>query len=176
MKIFIIALLLSFSTFAKDVELAFGGDAYLSLQNWSNVGQQTDSKIGVGLGGDFGVGVKLDNMKLIVGPHLGYNHWSQNYSKNGATSSVYVATTDTGMVLMADMDDFILKLGAGTSKLSMGYTINGETYEYPIDRSFSYKSVSVGFNLRPVIFSIGVTNYSELKSANRGEFSIGIGF
>jgi hypothetical protein len=177
---YLLFLLLTFNVFASDLpELAFGGDAYLSLENWSNVGAQDDSKMGIGIAGDLGIGIKMDDMKILVGPHLGYNSWTQDYSNkaHSVTSSVYVSMMDTGMVLIADMDDFVMKLGVGSSTLGMGYTVGNQTYKYPTSgTTYGYKYVGFGFNMKPLIFGIGFTTYSELKAANRCEFSIGVGF
>jgi hypothetical protein len=171
-------LFLSLTVHSADT-IAFGGDIYLALENWQNVGAADDSKMGFGVGADFGIGMKVLDMKLLVGPHIGYNKWTQDYSNktNSATSSVYVSMLDTGMVLMADFDDFILKLGAGSGQLGMGFTVNGKTYNYTQDgTSYAYQSVNIGFNFKPMVLGFGVTTYSELKAANRCEFMIGIGF
>jgi len=80
----------------QGVKFAYGGDAYLALQNWPKVGMADDSKMGFGFGGSIGIGAQVDDMKILIGPHLGYSRWSADYSHkpNSATDSVYVEMAD----------------------------------------------------------------------------------
>jgi hypothetical protein len=73
----------------QGVKFAYGGDVYFALQNWSKVGMSNDSKMGYGFGGSYGLGVQVDDMKILIGPHLGYSSWSADYSSksNSVTCS-----------------------------------------------------------------------------------------
>ena len=161
------------------VKLAYGGDAYLALQNWSDVGMKDDSKMGFGFGANFGIGMQVDDMKLLVGPHLGYSRWSADYSNkpNSATDSVYVEMADTGLQFTAVFDDILMSAGKGSSTISSGYVVNGRTIKYNYDgKSYPYSMVSIGFKMDAFLFSIGSVSYDGLSAANRTDFRLGIAF
>lgn len=161
------------------VKFAYGGDAYIALQNWADVGMKDDSKMGFGFGGNFGIGMQVDDMKLLVGPHLGFSRWSADYSSkpNSATDSVYVEMSDTGLQFTAVFDDILMSAGKGSSTISSGYVVNGRTIKYNYDgRSYPYSMVSIGFKMDSFLFSIGSVSYDGLSAANRADFRLGIAF
>lgn len=163
----------------EGVKLAYGGDAYLALQNWSNVGMSDDSKMGFGFGGSIGLGAQVDDMKILVGPHLGYSRWSADYSNkpNSATDSVYVEMADAGLQFTAIFGDIFMALVKGESTISHAYVINGVDYKYSVDgKSYPYSMVSIGFKMDMFLFSIGSVSYDGLSAANRTDFKLGVMF
>lgn len=169
----------STSTPDQGVKFVYGGDAYLALQNWSNVGMADDSKMGFGFGGSVGLGAQVDDMKILVGPHLGYSRWSADYSNKpySATDSVYVEMADTGLQFTAIFDDIAMALVKGESTISHAYVINGVDYKYSVDgKSYPYSMVSIGFKMDMFLFSIGSVSYDGLSAANRTDFRLGLMF
>jgi hypothetical protein len=159
---------------------AYGGDFYLALQNWSDVGMSSDSKLGFGFGADFGIGVKLDDTKFLIGPHLAMNRWSADYSDkaNSATDTVYVEMYDMGLQFSMLFDDFYLSIGKGTSEISSGFTVNGTDYKYPYDGdTYDYSAVSVGMKMDNFMIGLGAVNYDGYaKYCNRAEIQLGFAF
>jgi hypothetical protein len=177
------------AAFAQDVpssppdegmKFAYGGDAYIALQNWSDIGTAGDTKMGFGFGGTFGVGAQIDDMKILIGPHLGFSRWSADYSNkpNSATDSVYVEMADTGLQFTAIFDDIVMAVGKGESTISSGYVVNGRTIKYGYDGNvYPYSTVSIGFKMDMLMFGIGVVNYQGYaKYASRTDFRLGIAF
>lgn len=164
----------------QGVKFAYGGDAYLALQNWSKVGMADDSKMGFGFGGSIGIGAQVDDMKILIGPHLGYSRWSADYSHkpNSATDSVYVEMADTGLQFTAIFDDIVMAVGKGNSTISSGYIVNGRDIRYNYDgKSYPYSTVSIGFKMDMFLFSIGVVNYEGYaRDASRTDFRLGMMF
>jgi hypothetical protein len=160
--------------------LAFGGNLLLAIENWSHVGADSDSKIGFGLGGTIGIGYQFGDMKILVGPDLWYNRWTQNYSNKSqsATSSVYVALSDAGVALTTYFDDFFLALGTGSANISSGMTVNGKEIAYAYDgTSYNYTTVSLGMKMNAFLLGLTFRNYSDLASnANHVGIMFGLGF
>ena len=164
--------------------LAFGGNLFLALQHWSNigsgVGQSGDSKIGVGLGGTFGIGFRLDDIKVTAGPSLWSNTWSASATntRTNVTSSVYLTMQDAGVALMAFFDDMYFEIGTGNSTVSAGARVgNQETSTTYNKQSFSYKTFSIGAKTGIWLFGLGVKNYDGYaRNANHANFMLGIGF
>lgn len=159
---------------------AFGGQLFLALQNWSRVGDKSDSKMGMGIGGSLGIGYQFDDMKFLIGPQFWYNSWEADYSQKSqsATDSVYVKMSDVGMALMTYFDDFFLEIGAGKSTISSAMVVNGQEIAYSYDgKQFNYTSVSLGMKYELFMFGIGMKNYDGLaKYADHFNFMIGLGF
>jgi len=164
----------------QGIKFAYGGDAYFALQNWSKVGMADDSKMGFGFGGSIGVGAQVDDMKILIGPHLGYSRWSADYSHkpNSATDSVYVEMADVGLQFTAIFDDIVMAVGKGNSTISSGYIVNGRDIRYNYDgQSYPYSTVSIGFKMDMFLLSIGVVNYQGYaKDASRTDFRLGVMF
>lgn len=164
----------------QGVKLAYGGDAYFALQNWSKVGMADDSKMGFGFGGSIGIGAQVDDMKILIGPHLGFSRWSADYSNkpNSATDSVYVEMADAGLQFTAIFDDIVMAVGKGSSTISSGYIVNGRDIRYNYDGdSYPYSTVSIGFKMDMFLFSIGVVNYEGYaRDASRTDFRLGLAF
>lgn len=160
--------------------LIFGGSVYLALENWSRVGDSGDSKMGFGFGGEFGLGAKIDEMKVLVGPHISFNRWSADYSHKyqSATDSVYVEMMDFGLMLMSDFGDMYLNIGAGKSEISSGMIVSGKDIKYGYSgENYSYTHFSIGTNWDRMLLGVGVVNYSGYaKYADRVEFILGYGF
>lgn len=159
---------------------AFGGQLFLALQNWSRVGDKSDSKMGMGIGGSLGIGYQFDDMKFLIGPQFWYNSWEADYSQKSqsATDSVYVKMSDVGMALMTYFDEFFLEIGAGKSTISSAMVVNGQEIAYSYDGDqFNYTSVSLGMKYELFMFGIGMKNYDGLaKYADHFNFMIGLGF
>lgn len=164
--------------------LAFGGNLFLALQNWSNIvpdmGQSGDSKIGFGLGGTFGIGFRLDSMKVVAGPALWSNTWSASATntKTNVTSNVHLTMTDAGVSLMSFFDDMYLELGTGNSTVSAGARVGNQETSVTYDKqSFSYKTFSIGFKSDAWMFGLGIKNYDgTARIANHANFMVGLGF
>lgn len=165
---------------ANESLLIFGGSVYFALENWSRVGDSGDSKMGFGFGGEFGLGAKIDEMKVLVGPHLSLNRWSADYSQKyqSVTDSVYVEMMDLGLMLMTDFGDMYLNIGAGKSTISSGMIVGGRDIKYGYSgESYSYTHFSIGTNWDRTLLGVGVVNYSGYaKYADRVEFILGYGF
>lgn len=164
----------------EGVKFAYGGDAYIALQNWPDVGMKDDPKMGFGFGANIGVGAQIDDMKILVGPHLGYSRWSADYSNkpNSATDSVYVEMADAGLQFTAIFDDIVMAVGKGESTISSGYITNGVDIRYGYDgNSYPYSTVSIGLKMDMFLFSIGVVNYQGYaQAASRTDFRLGVMF
>ncbi|MFA6120441.1 MAG: hypothetical protein WCT35_01525 [Sideroxydans sp.] len=162
------------------VKFAYGGDAYLALQNWSKVGMADDSKMGFGFGGSIGVGMQVDDMKILIGPQLAFSRWSADYSNkpNSATDSVYIEMADAGLQFTAIFDDIVMAVGKGNSTISSGYIVNGRDIRYNYDgKSYPYSTVSIGFKMDMFMFSVGVVNYEGyVQDASRTDFRLGVAF
>jgi hypothetical protein len=162
------------------ISFALGGDLYLALENWSRVGTSGDSKMGVGFGGMIGAGLRIDEMKVIVGPHASYNRWSADYSQKAqsATDSVYVTMSDTGVEFKAHFDDLFIQLGTGSSKIGSGMIVSGKDIQYPYSgEGYTYKSVGIGGKFDAIMLAVNATSYSGYAQyANRIEFILGLAF
>ena len=164
--------------------LAFGGNLFLALQHWSNigsgVGQSADSKMGLGLGGTFGLGFRLDDMKVTVGPSLWSNTWSASArnTKTNVISTVYLTMEDAGLSLMTFFDDMYIELGTGNSTVSAGVRVGNQEVSGTYDKqSFSYKTFSIGIKTGIWMFGLGVKNYDGYaRGANHANFMLGLGF
>lgn len=164
----------------EGISLIFGGSIYFALENWSRVGTSGDSKMGFGFGGDFGIGMKIDDLNFFVGPHLGLNRWSADYSQKSqsATDSVYVEMADTGINLTMDWGDMYINMGTGSSTISSGMIVSGQDikYSYSGDQ-YSYTLVGLGMNMDRVLLGLNTVNYSGYaKYADRIEILIGYRF
>ena len=167
------------------IKLKIVGNLYVAPENWSKVGDGKDSKIGYGLGGMVGIGLKIDDLVVGVGPHMGINRWEADYSTktNSATSSVYYELVDTGIegVFYMNMgkSKFAIILGTGETEISGGYVVNGQTIMYPDTNKAkeSYKNVGIGFYFGKVQISPTYVTYTGVaKAAERLEIRIGIAF
>ncbi|OFZ21483.1 MAG: hypothetical protein A2X94_08215 [Bdellovibrionales bacterium GWB1_55_8] len=160
--------------------LALGGQIFLSIQNWSKVGMAGDAKLGIGVGGSLGLGFRLGDMKVTVGPALWTNSWSADYSSKAqsATSRVYVTMNDAGISLVSYLDDMFIELGTGNSTIKSGMMVSGEDIPYPYDgTSYSYKCFGIGFKNESFLVGLGIKNYDGYaKAANHANFMIGLGF
>ncbi len=159
---------------------AFGGDFYLALQNWSDVGMADDSKMGFGFGVNLGFGVRLDDTTFLIGPHLAMNRWSADYSDkaNSATDSVYVEMYDTGLQVSMLFDDLYLSVGKGSSEIASGYIVNGTDYRYAYDGdTYDYSQVSLGMKTNGFMIGLGAVSYDGYaKYCNRAELQLGFAF
>ncbi len=167
-------------TSSNGIDFAVGGDAYFALQNWPDVGMPDDTKLGYGFGGSIGVGVQIDEMKFLVGPHIGISEWTADYSHkpNSITDSVYVSMADMGMQVTMEFDDVIISMGSGSSTISSGYKVNGVDYKYAYnDESYPYSTVFLGFKSDIWMLGVGMVNYKGYaKDASRVDFRLGVTF
>lgn len=159
---------------------AYGGDFYMALQNWSDVGMADDSKFGFGFGASFGIGVRLDDTTFLIGPHIAMNRWSADYSDkaNSATDSVYVEMYDTGLQVTMKFDDLFLSIGKGDSEIASGMIVNGSDIKYPYDGdTYGYSAVSVGFTMDNFLIGLGAVTYDGYaKYCDRAEIQLGLMF
>jgi hypothetical protein len=159
----------------------FAGNLYIAPQIWPDIGADDDQKVGVGLGGMLGLALVIDDTRLGVGPHFGYNIWTANYSSkpNSATQSVTFAMLDAGLELAFSMDDFVIFLGKGTSTMEAYMLLDsGSEFRYPgLDgEKFGYQTVGVGFTMKRFILGIVHTSYDDAaKDASRLEIRLAIG-
>jgi hypothetical protein len=169
----------------SSIKLKIVGNLYVALENWSKVGDGKDAKIGYGLGGMVGIGLKIDDLVIGVGPHMGINRWDADYSSktNSATSSVYYELMDTGIegVFYMNMgkSKCAIIMGAGETEINGGYVVNGQTIMYPNTNKAkeSYKNVGIGFYFGKVQISPTYVTYTGVaKAAERLEIRIGIAF
>ena len=169
----------------KGIRLKIVGNLYIAPENWKKVGDGQDSKFGYGLGGMLGLGLKIDDILLGVGPHFGVNRWSADYShkSQSATSSVYVELADYGIegvfYMWFGSSKMSIILGSGETEISSGYVVNGKTYMYPgLDRAKEkYHSVGIGFCMGKFeIAPVYVTYTGVAKDAERLEIRLGIAF
>lgn len=184
MKRFIgtIILLFSIMTCCASQDLGFSGNLYFALQNWTNVGDGTDTKIGIGLGGTIGLRLSLDSsMTVVVGPHFAYNAWGADYSEkaNSYTESVTLNMQDVGLELALIWDDIGVFIGAGESKMEHFMTLkDGQKVPYyGLDgRSANYTTAGLTFAMPPFLLGIDVHSYADFaKDASRVEFRVGVG-
>jgi hypothetical protein len=73
---------------------------YAALQNWSKVGDGSDSKLGIGGGGMVGIALSFDSsMTFSAGPHFSYTSWTADYSKKSQsfTETVVLNLQDAGV-------------------------------------------------------------------------------
>ena len=182
------ALLLSINVFAQDsdqpakeegIMLAFGVDLYLALQNWSDAGMSDDQKFGYGVGTSLGIGMKIDNMKFLIGPHFAMSRWEADYSQkpNSYTESIYVRVTDLGAQASMYFERLFISFGKGSSTVDTGMILkSGEDIEYPHSGdSYSYYDVVIGYNFNPFAIGIGFVSYDGIaESCNRGEIRLGL--
>jgi len=178
----IIILFFSVVTCSSSQDFGFSGNLYVALQGWSKVGDGTDAKIGMGVGGMLGFALSFDSsMTFAVGPHFSYNSWTADYSKkaHSFTESVALNMQDTGLELSLVSDDMGVYLGAGKSKMEHFMILTGGTKVpyYGLDgETTDYKSVGVTFSISPFIAGIGYHSYAGFaKDASRVEFRLGLG-
>jgi hypothetical protein len=163
---------------AKGISLAFGGDLYVGLQNWSKVGASGDTKLGFGLGGALLVGMRIDEMRVLVGPHFAVSRWSADYSHKpqSATDSVYVEMMDTGLLFKASFDDLFIQLGSGSAGIGSGMVVGGQTIKYPYDGDrYTYRMVGLGAQWGLWMVGINAVSYSGYaRYCNRAELIFGL--
>lgn len=164
----------------KSSGIIFGGLLNLSLQNWTRVGETGDSRIGLGFAGDLLIGMPIADMKLLVGPHFGYNGWSADYSTkaNSATDRVTVDMSDVGVGFLIDFGDMYFQMGAGSSTLSSSMFVGNTKIDYSFSGTeYSYKMFGIGFRSGATFFGLGGTLYDGYaRYADRVEFKFGFGF
>ena len=155
---------------------------YLALEIWPDVGADDDSKLGFGIGGTIGVAFVVNDTRLVVGPHFGYNLWTANYSSkpNSYTQSVTFGMADVGAELEFTMDNLVLYLGKGTSTMAGSMLLDdGTTFRYPgLDgEQFSYNTVGVGYVSKRFTLGMLHTSYpGAAKDASRLEVRLALGF
>ncbi|MCM2334682.1 MAG: hypothetical protein NDI82_12140, partial [Anaeromyxobacteraceae bacterium] len=163
---------------AGGISLAFGGDVYVGFQNWSRVGTSDDAKLGFGLGGALLMGIRIDDMRVLVGPHFGFSRWSADYSNKAqsATDSVYVEMKDTGLLFKAHFEDVFLQLGGGSSTIGSGMMVGGQDIKYPYDGDrYPYRLVGLGAQWDLGVVGINAVSYSGYaKYSNRFEVFFGL--
>ena len=178
----IIIFLFSIVAYSSSQDLGLSGNLYFALQNWTKVGDGTDPKIGIGLGGTIGIGLNLDSsMTVAVGPHFAYNAWGANYSEkaNSYTESVTLNMQDVGLELSLVWDDISIFMGAGESKMEhfMTLTDGQKIPYYGLDgRSANYTTVGFTFAMAPFLIGANVHSYADFaKDVSRIEFRVGLG-
>lgn len=182
------AFLLSINVFAQEsnqpaedegINLAFGGDLYLSIQNWPDIGMSDDQKYAFGVGASLGIGIEIDNMKFLIGPHFAMSRWEADYSQKpySYTDSVYVRMDDVGLQATMEFDNIYINFGKGFSTIITGMILKtGEDVEYPINGdSYSYNEVLIGYHFNIFAVGIGFVSYEGVAdSCNRGEIQLGL--
>lgn len=167
------------------LKLKLVGNLYIAPENWSKVGMSDDSKIGLGLGGMLGLGLKIDDMIIGVGPHIGINRWEANYSKKAqsATSSVFYELMDTGIegvfVMNFGKSKMAIILGKGKTDISSGYVVGGQTIPYPEtdNKTEDYTNVGIAFYLGKIQIAPNYVSYTGvIKDAERLEIRLGFAF
>ena len=178
----IIILFFSVVTCSLSQDFGFSGNIYIAMQGWSKVGDDSDSKIGIGAGGMIGLALSFDSsMTFAVGPHFSYNSWTADYSKkaNSFTESVALNMQDTGLELSLVFDGMGVYMGAGKSKMEhfMILTNGTKVPYYGLDgKTTDYTSVGFTFALSPFFVGAGYTSYAGFaKDASRVEFRLGLG-
>lgn len=163
------------------IKFGLTGNLYLAPQNWPDIGQADDQKFGLGVGGMIGLGLKVDDMRVGVGPHMSYNVWTADYSQksNSATRSVTFGMADVGLEGHAFFDNMGVYLGKGTSTMDGYMTLdNGDQFRYPgLDgEKFGYQNVGIGFLFRKMTLVVMHTSYDDAAvDASRLELRIGLG-
>ncbi|HEX7938192.1 MAG TPA: hypothetical protein VF483_04320 [Gemmatimonadaceae bacterium] len=163
------------------VRLGLAGNLYIAPEIWPDIGAKDDQKVGVGFGAMLGVALQIDNTRLGIGPHFGYNLWTADYSHkpNTATKSVSFGMQDAGLEMGLTMDNMIVMLGTGTSTMDALMTLdNGSDYRYPgLDKEkFGYNTVGVGFVNGRFVLSLVYTSYrGGAKDASHMGFRLGFG-
>lgn len=167
------------------IKLKMVGNLYIAPENWSKVGMSDDSKFGLGLGCMIGLGLKIDDMVVGVGPHIGINRWEADYSKKAqsATSSVFYELTDTGIEgvfsMMFGKSKMAIILGKGKTNISSGYVVNGQTIPYPDTdkKTENYTNVGIAFYLGKFQIAPNYVRYTGvIKDAERLEIRLGFAF
>ncbi|MFA4966873.1 MAG: hypothetical protein WC624_01470 [Candidatus Margulisiibacteriota bacterium] len=142
----------------------FAGNFYFAPQTWPNVGNGSDTKFGLGLGGMFGLKMPLGDTTTSIGPHIGISHWSADYSKKsgGATDSVFVEMVDLGMEFQIEYENVQMIIGAGGTQLSSGMIIGGKTQMYPgLDKAqYQYTAAGLGFKMENYYIAVVAVSYS----------------
>lgn len=176
-----VVLLFTIVTCSSGQHLGIAGNLYAALENWSKVGDGSDSKIGFGAGGMIGLALSFDStMTFAAGPHFSYNAWSADYSKKpqSFTQTVVLNMEDTGIELSLVFDDIGVFMGAGKSKMEHYMTLTSGTKVpyYGLDgKTTNYTSVGITFTLAPLFIGAGYTSYADFaKDASRLEIRIGL--
>ncbi|MBA7503907.1 hypothetical protein ES706_02530 [subsurface metagenome] len=155
------------------VKFALGLDAYIAPQWWSKIGDPDDPKFGLGFGGTLGVGIKIDDWKFIVGPHVGFSRWQANYSNKpySVTESVHQEMMDVGVEFIVDFGDMFCSCGLGTSEITSGMMVQGTDIKYPYSGDkYAYTNVAVGFKSGALAFSLGYVSYGkQVFDRNEGQ-------
>ncbi len=178
----ITVLFFSILTCSSGQNLGFSGNLYVALENWSKVGDGSDSKIGMGVGGMIGLALNFDStMTFAAGPHFSYNSWTADYSKKpqSFTETVVLNMQDTGIEFSLVSDGIGVFLGIGKSKMEHYMTLTSGTKVpyYGLDgKTTDYKSVGFTFALSPFFIGAGYTSYADFaKDASRVELRLGLG-
>jgi hypothetical protein len=177
----VIVLLFSILSCSSAQSFGISGNIYAALENWSKVGDDSDSKIGMGAGGMLGLALSFDStMTFAVGPHFAYNAWTADYSQKAQsfTETVVLNMEDTGVELSLVFDDIGVFMGVGKSKMEHYMTLKGGTKVpyYGLDgKSTDYKSVGFTFAISPFFIGAGYTSYADFaKDASRLEIRFGL--
>ena len=171
------------TVYATNDAIKFVSDLYFSPQSWPDIGDSSDPKFGLGVGGMFGIVMTpIENMPISIGPHFGVSFWSADYSKKsgGATDSVFVNLSDIGMETHLGLgNDSYFIFGAGITTLNSGMIAGGTTYTYPglAKAEYQYTTAGLSFKLENFYIAPVVVNYSGYAHyANRVEIRCGTTF
>ncbi|MCX6135834.1 MAG: hypothetical protein NTU47_18680 [Ignavibacteriales bacterium] len=176
-----VVLLFGFFACSYGQHIGLTGNLYAALQNWSKVGDGSDSKIGFGGGGMVGLALVFDSsMTFAVGPHVAYNSWTADYSKKSVSfaENVVFNMEDAGSEASLLLDDIAVFMGVGESKMEAYYTLKGGTkVPYPTldGKKAKYTTAGLSYNLSPLFIGVCVHSYADFaKDASRIEFRLGL--
>jgi hypothetical protein len=162
------------------------GGIFFSLQNWSKLEGDPDSRIGYGVMGMLAAGININETIYIgIGPSVAGNWWKHNLNSGtigtpfflgSGESSLSINSTDFAVNLVFGIDDVFLALGTGSSNVTMKSTIGGFSSSTEQPEKGPHTRVMLGFG-DTIGFGISMVSYSgSLKNLSRFELSLGLAF
>lgn len=162
-------------------KIIFMGNFYLAPENWSKL-EPSDAKLGFGLGGMIGLGLKRENLMLGLGPHFGVNRWQTSFFTSPVPNA-FIDLYDMGIEgvfsMLFDRNKISIIFGTGKAQFDSGYSSGGDpNINVGMSKAEEdYTNIGFGWGMGKLNIAPTWVMYSGVaKNVSRFEMRIGIAF